>query len=155
MHMQCRGCAFVWCPVIADVLVQCVRVVRWWRVSSIRIMRVCSCFIPTPCLETVAPFSFLSIINTLASLMLLSSLSTRYNELIMTDLSSQFLSPPSVTDQPGSTFPLWCHLLCLRHPPLWRRSARCTSCLRWPVQTIQMRHRPVCEMRTLWVNIMF
>ncbi len=28
MHMQCRGCAFVWCPVIADVLVQCVRVVR-------------------------------------------------------------------------------------------------------------------------------
>ncbi len=24
MHMQCRGCAFVWCPVIADVLVQCV-----------------------------------------------------------------------------------------------------------------------------------
>ncbi len=29
MHMQCRGCAFVWCPVIADVLVQCVRVVQW------------------------------------------------------------------------------------------------------------------------------
>ncbi len=28
MHMQCRGCAFVWCPVIADVLVQCVRVVQ-------------------------------------------------------------------------------------------------------------------------------
>ncbi len=26
--MQCRGCAFVWCPVIADVLVQCVRVVQ-------------------------------------------------------------------------------------------------------------------------------
>ncbi len=25
--MQCRGCAFVWCPVIADVLMQCVRVV--------------------------------------------------------------------------------------------------------------------------------
>ncbi len=28
VHMQCRGCAFVWCSVIADVLVQCVRVVQ-------------------------------------------------------------------------------------------------------------------------------
>ncbi len=28
MHMQCHRCAFVWCLVIADVLVQCVRVVR-------------------------------------------------------------------------------------------------------------------------------
>ncbi len=26
--MQCHGCAFVWCPVIAGVLVQCVCVVQ-------------------------------------------------------------------------------------------------------------------------------